>query len=71
MLIGTGTDMNTSTHVHGCAKLKNDPGICDLVALAWQAANGSLIESNNTDYNRLFVMVQQQNIPLCNMSTGW
>ena len=45
-----------STHAHGCAKLKNDPGICALVqkaAVAWLAAQD---EENTTDCDaqRLF-----------------
>ena len=40
-----------STHAHGCAKLKNDPGLCDLMkqaALAWKLQNkpqSELLES--------------------------
>ncbi len=34
-----------STHAHGCAKLKNDPGICALVEKAWTLSE----EGNDTD----------------------
>ena len=50
-----------STHAHGCAKLKNDPGLCELVkiaALGWteQKAN----ESNNEPYNNQHIILYGQ-----------
>ena len=41
-----------STHAHGCAKLKNDPGLCELVkiaALGWMEEKSN--ESNKTEAN--------------------
>ena len=48
-----------STHAHGCAKLANDPGICELVtkgSIAWHAKKrlqaGEQLE-HNVDYEQL------------------
>lgn len=47
-----------STHAHGCAKLRNDPGLCDLVKLAavgWLAEQQQVTLTNTTsdDYHHL------------------
>lgn len=41
-----------STHAHGCAKLKNDPGICSLVQ---KAATAWLIQQDLQDATNLVV----------------
>lgn len=51
-----------STHAHGCARLTNDPGLCDLVKVAatgWIAQQEQLTISDATseDYCRLQVQI--------------
>ena len=48
-----------STHAHGCAKLKNDPGICTLVqkaALAWDITQN--LQSNDSDNAANTVLIE-------------
>ncbi len=45
-----------SIHAHGCAKLRNDPGICDLVqkaAIGWLAAEQIMDDSEQCDLLQL------------------
>ena len=47
-----------STHAHGCAKLKNDPGICSLVqkaAMAWLAEQ-NLQQTNTPTYEQAHIL---------------
>ena len=45
-----------STHAHGCAKLKNDPGVCTLVekaAVGWLASNRRQDDTDGDDDEQL------------------
>ena len=48
-----------STHAHGCAKLKNDPGICHL---AEKAATGWLAEQEPNSSNRVDAATQEERL---------
>ena len=51
-----------STHAHGCAKLKNDPGICNLVkkaALGWLAAEQHQTNAEVPDYTVLHKIIHE------------
>ena len=51
-----------STHAHGCAKLKNDPGLCNLVrkaALGWEASQAD--GGNSIDPQQLQQVIQEGN----------
>ena len=42
-----------STHAHGCAKLKTDPGLCNLIkkaAIAWSMQNSQESETNDISH---------------------
>ena len=64
-----------STHAHGCAKLKNDPGICLLMqkgALAWMVKAQLTNDISPTEeQQQIFVKEQKPKIQFTNTVIGW
>ena len=64
-----------STHAHGCAKLRNDPGICNLMHMAAQAWEVKTELSDGVtpteEQQKFFAMVQKPNVQLYNTVIGW
>ena len=68
-----------SIHAHGCAKLKNDPGLCDLVktaALGWKLQK--ILEQDEPNYEEMghdftpaIEAGVQAKLELFNMQTGF
>ena len=52
-----------STHAHGCAKLKNDPGLCELVkiaALGWKEEKANKVEPHHNQHIILYGQYAKQ-----------
>ena len=63
-----------STHAHGCAKLKNDPGLCTLVekaAVGWLASNRHQDDMNMSDDIEPSRKEKLPKLLHCSMLTGW